>query len=162
MSGDTTTIARPYAEAIFARADETGKLDLWSEMLELLSSVVQDPTMAAIIANPTFDSKEQTELMLEIGAGRLSEEGANLVKLLAQNDRLSVLPEIAELFERLKADKDQKLSVHIASAYALRPLQEKQLAEALKTKLRITESSISCGPEKSSPPCTTRWPIPTR
>jgi len=135
MSGDSTTIARPYAEAIFARADETDKLDLWSEMLGLLSSVVQDPIMAGIITNPTFETKEQTELMLEIGTGRLSDEGANLIKLLAQNDRLSVLPEITQLFERFKADKDKMLSVHIVTAYALRPLLEKQLAEALKTKL---------------------------
>jgi len=135
MSGDTTTIARPYAEAIFTIADETDKLDLWSEMLGLLSAVVEDPDMAAIIANPTFEARDQTELMLEIGGGHLNDEGTNLVRLLVQNARLSLLPEITELFEKLKAEKDQMLNVHITTAFALRPIQEKQLADALKTKL---------------------------
>ena len=51
MAGDATTIARPYAEAIFARAVETDKLDLWSDMLELLASAAQDPALAGLIAS---------------------------------------------------------------------------------------------------------------
>jgi F-type H+-transporting ATPase subunit delta len=135
MAGDLTTIARPYAEAVFERADETGKLDLWSEMLELLSAVVADPTLAEIVANPLFDRADLTSLMLEIGGGRLTDEGANLVRLLVQNGRLPLLPEIARLFDQLKADKDRMLKVHVVSAYALKPAQEKQLAEILKQKL---------------------------
>ncbi|MEN8167707.1 MAG: F0F1 ATP synthase subunit delta [Pseudomonadota bacterium] len=135
MAGDATTIARPYAEAIFARADETGKLDLWSEMLELLAAVVVDPTMAGIAANPLFDREDLTSMMLEIGGGRLTDEGVNLVKLLVQNGRLSLLPEIAELFEEQKAEKDRKLNVQVITAYALKPAQEKQIADALKARL---------------------------
>jgi F-type H+-transporting ATPase subunit delta len=135
MAGDTTTIARPYAEAVFARADETDKLDLWSEMLELLSAVVLDPTMAGAAANPLFDREDLANLMLEIGGGRLTDEGANLVKLLIHNNRLTLLPEIARLFDELKAEKDRMLKVHVISAFALKPAQEKQLAESLKKKL---------------------------
>jgi F-type H+-transporting ATPase subunit delta len=135
MAGDTTTIARPYAEAVFARADETDKLDLWSEMLELLSAVVLDPRMAGAAANPLFDREDLASLMLEIGGGRLTDEGANLVKLLIHNSRLTLLPEIARLFDELKAEKDRMLKVHVISAFALKPAQEKQLAESLKKKL---------------------------
>jgi F-type H+-transporting ATPase subunit delta len=135
MAGDTTTIARPYAEAVFARADETDKLDLWSEMLELLSAVVLDPRMAGAAANPLFDREDLANLMLEIGGGRLTDEGANLVKLLIHNSRLTLLPEIARLFDELKAEKDRMLKVHVISAFALKPAQEKQLAESLKKKL---------------------------
>jgi F-type H+-transporting ATPase subunit delta len=135
MAGDATTIARPYAEAIFERADETGKLDLWSAMLQFLSAVVSDKTMAGIVTNPLFDREDLVKLMLEVGGGRLTDEGENLVKLLIQNGRLSVLPEITELFEVLKAEKDRILKVHVVSAYALQAIQEKQLAEALKKKL---------------------------
>jgi F-type H+-transporting ATPase subunit delta len=135
MAGDATTIARPYAEAIFARAVETDKLAVWSEMLEFMVAVVGDPTLAGIVANPLFDRGDLTDLMLEIGGGRLTDEGANLVKLLVQNGRLHALPEISELFEELKAEKDRMLKVHVVSAYALKPMQERQLAEALKSKL---------------------------
>ena len=135
MAGDATTIARPYAEAIFARADETGKLELWAEMLEFLSAAIKDPALAGIIANPLFDRGNLADLMVEIGGGRLSDEGANLVRLLTQNGRLAILPEINRLFEDLKAEKDQILNVHVVSAYALQAAQEKELAASLKKKL---------------------------
>jgi F-type H+-transporting ATPase subunit delta len=135
MAGDATTIARPYAEAVFAQADESGKLDLWSEMLEFMVAVVKDPTMAAIVANPLFDRGDLTALMLEIGGGRLNQEGENLLKLLIHNGRLSVLPEILELFGKLKADKDRVLNVHVRSAYVLNAAQKKIIADSLKAKL---------------------------
>ena len=43
MSGESTTIARPYAEATFARALETDSVDKWANMLELLQYLVTDP-----------------------------------------------------------------------------------------------------------------------
>ncbi|MET0028805.1 MAG: F0F1 ATP synthase subunit delta [Candidatus Thiodiazotropha sp.] len=135
MAGEATTIARPYAEAVFAHADGAGKLDLWQEMLEFLASVVQDEALEQTVSNPLIELDALTDLLLEIGGGRLNEEGANLVRLLVQNRRLSVLPEIKVLFEALKADKEKVQTVHVTSAYALKPAQEKLIAEALKAKL---------------------------
>ena len=135
MAGDATTIARPYADAVFARAVETEKLDLWSDMLELLAATARDPALAGLIASPKLDKAQMTELMLDIGGGRLSDEGQNLVRLLAANRRLSVLPEIAALFEARKAEHEGSIDVHVTSAFAVMPAQEQQLAEALKRKL---------------------------
>ena len=87
------------------------------------------------MANPLFDREDLANLLLDIGGGRLTDEGANLVKLLIQNGRVTLLPEIARLFDELKAEKDRMLKVHVVSAYALKPAQEKQLADALKKKL---------------------------
>ncbi|MEJ2404728.1 MAG: F0F1 ATP synthase subunit delta [Candidatus Thiodiazotropha sp.] len=135
MAGEATTIARPYAEAVFAHADETGKLDLWQEMLSFLAAVVEDESLVQTVSNPLIELDALTELLLEIGGGRISEEGANLVRLLVRNRRLSVLPEIKVLFEALKADKEKVLGVHVTTAYVLKPAQEKLIAEALKAKL---------------------------
>ena len=135
MAGDATTIARPYAEAVFARAVETDKLDLWSDMLELLAMAVKDPALPALIDSPKLDLAQMTELMLDIGGARLSEEGQNLVRLLTANRRLSVTPEIATLFEARKAEHEGSLDVQVATAYELMPEQEQQLAAALKRKL---------------------------
>ncbi len=135
MAGEATTIARPYAEAVFAHADESGKLDIWQEMLTFLASVVEDESLAQTVSNPLIELDDLTELLLEIGGGRINEEGANLVRLLVQNRRLSVVPEIKVLFEALKADKEKLLTVHVTTAYVLKPAQEKLIAEALKAKL---------------------------
>jgi F-type H+-transporting ATPase subunit delta len=135
MAGDATTIARPYAEAVFARAVETDKLDLWSDMLELLKMAAQDPALAGLIASPKLTKAQMSELLLDIGGARLSEEGQNLVHTLVANRRLSVLPEIADLYERRKADHEGTLDVHVTSAFALKPEQAQQLAAVLKQKL---------------------------
>ena len=134
MAGDATTIARPYAEALFARAVETDKLDLWSDMLGMLAITAQDPALSGLIASPKLDKAQMTELLLDIGGGRLSDEGQNLVRLLVANGRLSVLPDIASHYERRKAEHEGTLD----------EAQEQKLAEALKRKLgreiRITSA----------------------
>jgi F-type H+-transporting ATPase subunit delta len=135
MSQDLITIARPYAEAVFARALETGKLDEWGETLEFLAVVAGDEAVADIIANPAVDHERKTGLLLDIGEGHLSDEARNLVHLLVENDRLTVLPEIASLFQQLKSEHDGAIEVEVVSAYALEPELEKELADALKQKL---------------------------
>jgi F-type H+-transporting ATPase subunit delta len=105
MATETSSIARPYAEAVFAHAKEQDKLALWSEMLEFLAIVVNDTAMMSVIVNPAFDEKSLTALLLDIGGGRLSDECQNLVKLLVANKRVPVLPEIAAQFEALKKSK---------------------------------------------------------
>ena len=135
MAGDATTIARPYAEAVFQRAVETDKLDLWSEMLGLLGTAVADPMLSEVLVNPELNRQQKAELMLDIGGGHLSEEGQNLVKLLAENGRIGVLPEIAEAFEYAKAEHEGSVDVEVTTAFALKPAQEEALASALKKKL---------------------------
>ncbi|WP_456375348.1 F0F1 ATP synthase subunit delta [Thiolapillus sp.] len=135
MSQDLITIARPYAEAVFARATETDKLDEWGEALEFLAAVASDETVADIIANPAVDHERKAGLLLDLGEGRLSGEAQNLVRLLVENDRLPVLPEIAGLYQQLKAEHDGAIDVDVVTAYALDPELEKELADALKQKL---------------------------
>lgn len=135
MAGDATTIARPYAEAVFQRALETDKLDLWSEMLEFLGVAAQDPELQRLLGSPKLSREQKAELVLDVAGGRLSDEGENLVRLLAQNGRLALLPEIAALYEARKAEHEGTVEVELTTAYPLKPAQEQVLSEALKAKL---------------------------
>ncbi|MES9880439.1 MAG: F0F1 ATP synthase subunit delta [Sedimenticola sp.] len=135
MAGETTTTARPYAEALFSLAESSDTLDLWSEMLAFLAQVVEEPAAVGVIADPMFDKGHLTRLMLEIGDGHLNEEGQNLVKLLVQNGRLPIVPEIADVYEQLKSESLRVLNVHVRSAYVLKPAEESKIAAALKAKL---------------------------
>jgi F-type H+-transporting ATPase subunit delta len=143
MAGDALTIARPYAEAVFSRADQTGSLDQWTETLELLAAVVQDQAVAGAISNPLLDKGDLIQLLLEIGGDTLSPEAQNIVHLLVANGRLTVLPEIAALYEKLKAESQHTLKVHVRSAYEITPDQEQQLAAGLKRKLGLDVSITS-------------------
>jgi F-type H+-transporting ATPase subunit delta len=135
MAGEATTIARPYAEAVFDRAEESGKLDDWSEMLSFLATVVESKELAAVVGNPLVEQEALVSLLLEIAGDKVDQEGGNLIKVLVENNRLNVLPEINALFEALKADKERISNVHVTSAFVLDAAQEKLIAEALKAKL---------------------------
>ncbi|MGB7550484.1 MAG: F0F1 ATP synthase subunit delta, partial [Chromatiaceae bacterium] len=75
------------------------------------------------------------DMLLDLGGDTLPTEVRNLVKLLAENQRLSVLPEIAKVFEALETRNKGIRQVHIRSAYALDAQLQKLLAKSLKAKL---------------------------
>jgi len=135
MAGETLTVARPYAEAVFKIAVETDKLELWFEMLSFLAAVVRDPGACALTADPKIPRERITEFLLELGGGRLNDEGQNLVRLLVLNHRLEVLPEIAQLFEELKSEHEGTIDVEIASALRLNATQKRTLSDALEKRL---------------------------
>lgn len=135
MAGEKTTIARPYAEAAFTVAKKAGAIGQWSGLLNLLAAVVTDDRVAAMIANPRMGKQQSLELLLDLGGESLSAEARNLVKLLAENGRLQVLPEIATLFDKLKSEHEGSIEVQILSAYAIEADQQAKLAAALKSKL---------------------------
>jgi len=135
MSGEATTIARPYAEATFARALETDSVDKWTEVLDLLEQLVTNPDVAGLLANHRLDQEQMASLLLDVAGDPLTDEGQNLVRLLADNGRLVVVPEINGMFTDLKNAHQGALEVMVSSAYVLKPAQEKHLAEALSKKL---------------------------
>lgn len=143
MAADAATIARPYAEAVFSRAQEAGELELWSDMLALLALLVQNPDMARVIRDPLFDREQLTGLIIEICDERLNNEGRNLVRLLVQNGRTTLLPEVARIYELLKDESLKVLNVHVRAAYALQQVQKKNIAAALEARLgrKITITS---------------------
>jgi F-type H+-transporting ATPase subunit delta len=136
MPQEKITIARPYAEAVLSRALETETLDRWSEMLGLLSALIQSPELAALIDNPELSRDQVEAALLEICGTLLNEEGQNLLRILVRNRRLLILPDIAALYEQLKRECQGTLQVQICSAYALDESQKHALADALKERLQ--------------------------
>ncbi len=132
------TLARPYAVAVFKRALESKSVSDWSAMLEFLSVVIQDKEMAAVIANPKVGQEQLTQLLLDICQDQLTQEGANFLKLLIQNDRLILAPQISELYESYKAEQEGYVDVDVISAYALTKEEQKKFATTLGKKLDKT------------------------
>jgi F-type H+-transporting ATPase subunit delta len=147
---EKTTIARPYATAAFSLARSQGDLGQWSEMLQLLAAVVSDPVMQALIANPEVDDDKRVALILDVCGSGLNDLGQNFVRVLAENKRLALAPEIAALYEAMRAEAEKKIDAEVVSAFPLDEAQLQQLAAALKKRLgrdvtlhtRIDESII--------------------
>ena len=132
MAGDTTTIARPYAEAAFEVARADGNLNDWADGLSLLGAIVEDPQLAAQIGNPGATPAQLRDLIFAVAGEGLSLHLQNLVRLLAENKRLIVLPDIARLFAQMKTAFDGLRHVEITSAYAVSDDDRTALAERLK------------------------------
>lgn len=129
------TLARPYAQAVFELAIKAGNFDEWSNNLNFLATVVEDPTMANVIANPEVGKNTLTRLLHDIGDGHLSEPGNNLVRLLVDNHRLPVIPQIAFQYEQLKAQHQGHVQVEIASAFPVESQQQQEIESILQKRL---------------------------
>jgi F-type H+-transporting ATPase subunit delta len=145
---ETITIARPYAQAIFDLAREQGELSGWSEMLALGSAVVSNEEMAALIDNPNISKEQVIDLILDICDDALNETGKNMVRVLADNRRLKVLPEIAELFEIERATAEGTIKAEVISATSLTAEQQQSITSALKKRLG-RDVTLECKTDES-------------
>lgn len=132
---ENITIARPYAQAIFSLAQEQGDLKGWSDILQFTAAVAADPEMVAVIDSPSFDSVQVADLFIEICGDKLNDAGKNMIRVLAENDRLEVLPEVAELYEAERAAVEGTIVAEVISATSLNDAQQKNIADALKKRL---------------------------
>ena len=132
---ELTTIARPYAEAIFKRAGETKRFPAWSDALQLMATIACDETMAEVIAGAQLSKTQVADIFNEVAGDKLDQEGKNLVKLLAENGRLSLLPEIAAMYEIQRAEAEGSIDAEIISAYAVSEAQRSKVSESLKQRL---------------------------
>jgi F-type H+-transporting ATPase subunit delta len=145
---DLTTIARPYAKAVFEQARTGKSLEKWSEQLALLVKVTEDPLMRTFLDSPNVDSREKCQAVLDVGAEGLGVEAGNFVRLLAENRRLDVLGSIATVYEDFRAEAEQSIEAEVVSARALTKEQEKRLTSALKKRLG-REVTIKCTVDKN-------------
>ena len=133
---ELTTLARPYAVAVFRLAQEKGELDVWSEMLKFLADVAHDPTMKGLIADPRLETGKLAGVVMEVAGGRLSDSGQNLVKALAEeHGRLALLPAIADGYEKERAAAEKRETVEVVSAYAVNPQIKQTITEAMQKRL---------------------------
>ena len=148
---EPSTVARPYAEAAFRLADEKGELARWSEMLASLVAVAHDERVQRAIADPNLSDAKLAGLFIAILSGRLAGDAENFVRVLAQNDRLALLPEIRTQFEALKNEREGVVEAEVQSAFELSGAQLKDIVQRLekktgrKVKSRVTVDQALIG-----------------
>jgi F-type H+-transporting ATPase subunit delta len=125
------TLARPYARAAFAIAQERGRLGPWSEALGFAARVAADPQAAALLANPRFGADDAATLLSVDGA---EPAFADFLALLSQNRRLALLPEIAGLYEELRAEAERVVRARVTSAAALPAAELDTIKAALRKR----------------------------
>jgi len=137
------TIARPYAQALFELAQAGDNLASWSQALSSLAVIVKNPDVASLIGNPGVASEALADAVIGIAGDNMDKQGANLVRLLSHNDRLSVAPEITAQFEDLRAKAEDRVDVEVTAAAELSEEQQQQITKSLKNRLK-REIRLSC------------------
>jgi F-type H+-transporting ATPase subunit delta len=132
---ELATLARPYAAAVFKRSTETGTTEKWSKSLAFISAVLNDNEISVLINNPKVSKERLSELMLDICQEQVNEEISNFLKLLVQNNRLTLAPTISKLFEAYKAESEGYVDVEVATAYAFSKEEKQSFASALEKTL---------------------------
>ncbi|MBX9401612.1 F0F1 ATP synthase subunit delta [Lysobacter sp. BMK333-48F3] len=107
------TLARPYARAAFALARDAGRSAEWSQALAFSARVAADPQVQAVLGHPQLSAADAVGLVAIDGA---DESVQRFLALLSDNRRLGLLPEIAGLFEELRADADRVVKAKVTSA----------------------------------------------
>lgn len=132
---ELTTLARPYAKAAFERAREADALAEWGDMLALAAAIAEDATVAErILGNPLLKPEDVSAFVLEVGGERFSDDFANLVRLMAENRRLALLPEVNRLYARYRAAAELTLDVEVTTAVEPPGGFDERLAKALKQR----------------------------
>ena len=132
---EPTTLARPYARAAFEHARAAADLAAWQAALSELAAITAEPKVAAAMRDPNQTAAQRAATLSCLTGDAVPSAVANLLAIMADNGRLSLLPEVAMLFDQLKQAVESTVAVHVTSAYPLSDAETQQLAETMQEKL---------------------------
>lgn len=137
---DNASIARPYAKAVFALAEETNTHTEWANALEQLSVISADEDFIGLASDPRIDNQRLATLLIDLinASGQsMPAGGDNFISLLVQNDRVEALPDIQQLFTALVAKAKAEVNAEVITAMPLTDDQRSAIASALETRLGL-------------------------
>ena len=148
---ENITLARPYADAAFQLAKDateaTNALGPWQQALDRMAAVAADAQMVECITNPRLLPAQVAQLFLDV-VGSITAEQQNFVRLLVDNERLQVLPEIRDLYVELKNGQEGVQEADIASAFPLDDATLKNLVAELEARFKCKiQATVSLDPE---------------
>lgn len=135
---ELSTIARPYAEALFesVRHDEHG-LAWWSGLLAQLAQIGSLPDVLETMGDPRLSDAQRSQLLVGLMPETPPTELTNLVDLVVENGRIAALPQVAEQFELLRNQLEGTALARIASAFPISDDQLTRLVAGLERKFGL-------------------------
>jgi F-type H+-transporting ATPase subunit delta len=133
---ELSTVARPYAEAVFKLSQEAGNSASWSDALSLLEMVVNDPQMESLIGNPRIQRQQLVDLINGVVGHHLDAQAKQFVEVLVENKRLVLLPQIRSQFEVLRHEREGVIDAKITSAFRMEDGQISRLVKDLEARFK--------------------------
>ncbi|HUN93925.1 MAG TPA: F0F1 ATP synthase subunit delta [Burkholderiaceae bacterium] len=134
---ELSTVARPYAEALFSAAQGAKAADAWQAPLDRLAALVGNAQVAEVVADPKLQATQVVSLIEGLAGGTLPDGVQNLLRLLVENDRLATLPEISRQYRILKNQADGVADCLVESAFPLEQPELDSLLAALRRRFPL-------------------------
>lgn len=148
---EALTLARPYARAVFELARERGELERWSKLLALLTALVENRQAQVMLNDPRVPVGVRAEVLLELCdkvGHKPDQHERNFVRLLAENRRLPLLPEIAAEFASLREQAEGLMEVEMRAATPVDKAEQERIRAALERKFG-RRVQLNCVTDKS-------------
>jgi len=136
-------VAQSYAKAINELCTTPAEAAAWSKSLTFLAQVAKNPDMVRFLADISHPSEVRTSTFLSVVTSELDAQGINMVRLLGENGRLAILPEIETQFELLCAEAEKRITATVVSAYPLTESEINNIKSALNKRLNRTIDLIT-------------------
>jgi F-type H+-transporting ATPase subunit delta len=131
-----STVARPYAKAAFEYAKEHHAEKAWGAALEQLASFFSAKEVHVWLHHPKCTQTELAEVLVATSLNQFDSAICNFVKLLAENSRLSILPQISETYAEYLAQSQQACQAVLISAEQVDAAYIEKIKQALSNKLK--------------------------
>jgi F-type H+-transporting ATPase subunit delta len=132
--------AARYAAGFFQWARDAGALEKVAREWGHVEKLLADKKVMGYLTHPLISRQDKNTLLEEVVSG-LSPPLGNLLKLLAERNRLPLVPLVFAEFKQLSLREMGVREAQVTSAVALNGLQKKALRDALqrrfKTKIRL-------------------------
>lgn len=135
-TGARARLARVYAEALLALAEQEHKADdIGAELQTVASEVIgKNPSIAAFLDNPAITPKTKLPI-LGSAFGGASDLFKKFLDVLTRNNRLGLLRDITAAYQGIRDKQAGRVRVVVRSAAALDDKQKSELQQTLASKL---------------------------
>ncbi len=144
---EITTIARPYAKAAFDFALEKQVVESWAEMLNFAAQVSENEAMKPLLSG-SLAGHQLADLFIKVCGEQVNEQCQNLLKVMAENGRLEVLPAVYELFHEFKNEWAKEVEATVVSATELSAEQQQKISASLEKRL-TRKVKLNCSVDAS-------------
>lgn len=130
---DMSSLAHPYANAVFTLAKAQNSIDNWLDNLSELAQVSSSRDFTDLIDNPRFAPPDVITTIVAF-VKEPNKLLSNFLVTLQVNNRLTLLGAIFELFEKMAEDEKNTSKAIIQSAYPMNDEDKAEFEQLLSKK----------------------------
>jgi len=125
------TLARPYAKAAFDFAKNAELVDSWMKQLTVSAGIASINEIAESFSSPTKNNDQLVSILV----GNDADEGyKNFVSLMADNNRLALLPDVVNVYKYISDQDAKSLSADVFTAVELNQDQLESIKSSLSKR----------------------------